>query len=345
MLNTGDPTRNATRNRGQMRDRDFMPNMERGKPATYTGDKKAKMAAKTNKKWVRLATVFAYVVSVSLAAVILAIYYSLIWKPTSGSTPLSGGVDAPLTTAAPSARTTDTSTRRNIISTPQENQSQPESASQDYSWTSSHGRAGDTSETPLQTAENRGPTVTSEDTVLQKHNDSGAEVRYSPPNSAPLMTQSLPTENLEWTPEEAVGTRQETHITYTTDTPNEKVIVNSDATTGIKDNAFEGSGMTLQEERSFSELSKSSAPQMEDRTSALDSQWPVVSATSQSSTLKYTSEHLLLTDTHNDKEDVVDEGSAFLSPDLHNMKDLSSTTDVTGNYQTTTLGSGATSDE
>ncbi|XP_014352259.1 uncharacterized protein LOC106706205 [Latimeria chalumnae] len=64
-----------------MKDKDFMPNMERGKPATYTGDKKAKMAAKTNKKWVRLATVFAYVLSVSLAAIILAVYYSLIWKP------------------------------------------------------------------------------------------------------------------------------------------------------------------------------------------------------------------------------------------------------------------------
>lgn len=63
-----------------------MPNMERGKPATYTGDKKAKMAAKTNKKWVRLATVFAYVLSVSLAAIILAIYYSLIWSPKSSST-------------------------------------------------------------------------------------------------------------------------------------------------------------------------------------------------------------------------------------------------------------------
>ncbi|XP_072553544.1 uncharacterized protein [Salminus brasiliensis] len=68
-----------------MKERDFMPNMERGKPATYTGDKKAKMAAKTNKKWVRLATVFAYVLSVSLAAIILAVYYSLIWKPTSAS--------------------------------------------------------------------------------------------------------------------------------------------------------------------------------------------------------------------------------------------------------------------
>lgn len=73
------------KNRGNMRERDFMPNMERSKPATYTGDKKAKMAAKTNKKWVRLATVFAYVLSVSLAAIILAIYYSLIWKPTSAS--------------------------------------------------------------------------------------------------------------------------------------------------------------------------------------------------------------------------------------------------------------------
>lgn len=73
------------KNRANMRERDFMPNMERGKPATYTGDKKAKMAAKTNKKWVRLATVFAYVLSVSLAAIILAIYYSLIWKPTMGS--------------------------------------------------------------------------------------------------------------------------------------------------------------------------------------------------------------------------------------------------------------------
>lgn len=45
-----------------------------------------------NKKWIRLATVFAYVVAVSLAAVALAIYYSLMWNPSvfdqqqSGST-------------------------------------------------------------------------------------------------------------------------------------------------------------------------------------------------------------------------------------------------------------------
>lgn len=89
------------KNRGNMRERDFMPNMERGKPATYTGDKKAKMAAKTNKKWVRLATVFAYVLSVSLAAIILAIYYSLIWKPTSASSSAGRpGVPEEVTTAA-----------------------------------------------------------------------------------------------------------------------------------------------------------------------------------------------------------------------------------------------------
>ncbi|XP_067847191.1 uncharacterized protein [Heptranchias perlo] len=69
-----------------MRDKDFMPSGDKGKPASFTGDKKAKMAAKTNKKWVRLATVLAYVLSVSLAAIILAVYYSLIWKPVQ-STP------------------------------------------------------------------------------------------------------------------------------------------------------------------------------------------------------------------------------------------------------------------
>ncbi|AWP16676.1 putative transmembrane protein INAFM2 [Scophthalmus maximus] len=88
-----------------MRERDFMPNMERGKPATYTGDKKAKMAAKTNKKWVRLATVFAYVLSVSLAAIILAIYYSLIWKPTSASSAGKPGVQEEVTAAAANTST------------------------------------------------------------------------------------------------------------------------------------------------------------------------------------------------------------------------------------------------
>ena len=49
---------------------------------SFTADKnKTKMAAKTNKKWVRLATVLAYVLAVSLAAIVLATYYSLIWEP------------------------------------------------------------------------------------------------------------------------------------------------------------------------------------------------------------------------------------------------------------------------
>uniref|UniRef100_A0A3Q2WUM9 InaF motif containing 2 n=1 Tax=Haplochromis burtoni TaxID=8153 RepID=A0A3Q2WUM9_HAPBU len=101
-----------------MRERDFMPNMERGKPATYTGDKKAKMAAKTNKKWVRLATVFAYVLSVSLAAIILAIYYSLIWKPTSASS--SGGklvVPTPTANISTNISTNDNMTEWNSTQT------------------------------------------------------------------------------------------------------------------------------------------------------------------------------------------------------------------------------------
>lgn len=52
------------------------------KGPSFTADKsKNKMAAKTNKKWVRLATVLAYVLAVSLAAIVLATYYSLIWEP------------------------------------------------------------------------------------------------------------------------------------------------------------------------------------------------------------------------------------------------------------------------
>lgn len=60
----------------------FRANASGAKGPTFTGDKnRTKMAAKTNKKWVRLATVLAYVLSVSLAAIVLAIYYSLMWKP------------------------------------------------------------------------------------------------------------------------------------------------------------------------------------------------------------------------------------------------------------------------
>ncbi|XP_029984073.1 putative transmembrane protein INAFM2 [Sphaeramia orbicularis] len=52
----------------------------RGRPVTSVVDQKVR-----NQKWVRLATVVSYVLSVSLAAVVLAVYYSLIWKPSPGS--------------------------------------------------------------------------------------------------------------------------------------------------------------------------------------------------------------------------------------------------------------------
>lgn len=77
---------------------------ERGKPATYTGDKKARMAAKTNKKWVRLATVLAYVLSVSLAAIVLAVYYSLIWQPVRGGGGGSASSPGPAAAATSSSQ-------------------------------------------------------------------------------------------------------------------------------------------------------------------------------------------------------------------------------------------------
>lgn len=64
------------------------PGVNGAKRPSYTGERtKSQMAAKTNKKWIRLATVLAYVMAVSLAAVSLAIYYSLMWHP--GNTGLS----------------------------------------------------------------------------------------------------------------------------------------------------------------------------------------------------------------------------------------------------------------
>lgn len=66
------------------------------KGPTFSADKnKTKMAAKSNKKWIRLATVLAYVLAVSLAAIVLALYYSLIWDPKLKTTTI-----APPTTVA-----------------------------------------------------------------------------------------------------------------------------------------------------------------------------------------------------------------------------------------------------
>lgn len=72
------------------------------KAPTYTADKipKAKMGSKTNKKCIRLATVVAYIICVSLAAIILAIYYSLIWRPdikSVGSTPSASATTQSMT--------------------------------------------------------------------------------------------------------------------------------------------------------------------------------------------------------------------------------------------------------
>lgn len=61
--------------------RSNVANAAANKGPTFSADKNKKMAAKTNKKWVRLATVLAYVLAVSLAAIVLAVYYSLIWEP------------------------------------------------------------------------------------------------------------------------------------------------------------------------------------------------------------------------------------------------------------------------
>ncbi|XP_035660269.1 putative transmembrane protein INAFM2 isoform X1 [Branchiostoma floridae] len=81
------------------------------KPPTFTSDKKAKMAAKTNKKWVRLATVFAYVFCVSLAAIVLAIYYSFFWTGTTLQAASGGASSTPAnitntTLASPTAAQT-----------------------------------------------------------------------------------------------------------------------------------------------------------------------------------------------------------------------------------------------
>ena len=94
----------------------FRANAAGAKGPTYTGDKnKTKMAAKTNKKWVRLATVLAYVLSVSLAAIVLAIYYSLMWNPdiklpattmaTQSNSPTAATSDVNMTTVSGAADT------------------------------------------------------------------------------------------------------------------------------------------------------------------------------------------------------------------------------------------------
>jgi len=78
------------------------------KRPSYTGDRsKSKMASKSNKKCVRLATVFAYVLAVSLVAVGLAIYYSLMWTPGKADTrSTTAGFPSPSTSVGESPTST-----------------------------------------------------------------------------------------------------------------------------------------------------------------------------------------------------------------------------------------------
>ncbi|KAG2469350.1 INAM2 protein, partial [Polypterus senegalus] len=48
---------------------------------TYSGDQRSNVTVRANSKWVRIATVLAYFLCVSLAAVILVLYYGLFWNP------------------------------------------------------------------------------------------------------------------------------------------------------------------------------------------------------------------------------------------------------------------------
>lgn len=51
------------------------------------GEPSSKVSKKTgyrHRKWVRLATVLAYILAVSMAAIVLAVYYIFVWDPNSG---------------------------------------------------------------------------------------------------------------------------------------------------------------------------------------------------------------------------------------------------------------------
>ena len=82
--------------------------------------KPKKMPSKTNRKCIRLATVLAYVVSVSLAAVVLAIYYSLVWSPdmkSSAATTASPTVRDPFTVGMPNVTELNDSVTETSMST------------------------------------------------------------------------------------------------------------------------------------------------------------------------------------------------------------------------------------
>lgn len=66
--------------------------------------KESKYEPKQNKKIIRLLTVIAYVISVSMAAIILSLYYVFLWDPQI-KYPIKGK-HAPASTKAPSSEET-----------------------------------------------------------------------------------------------------------------------------------------------------------------------------------------------------------------------------------------------
>lgn len=82
-----------------------------------SGTAASKLQSKASKKWVRFVTVVLYVLSVSLAAIVLAVYYSFLWEPKIRRP--TSLVPAGLSTATPGPpvdpiSTTSTTRRQNI---------------------------------------------------------------------------------------------------------------------------------------------------------------------------------------------------------------------------------------
>lgn len=52
-----------------------------GKPPTYTLQKAARMTARVNTRWVRIASVIAYLLAISAVAFVLVLYYQFFYDP------------------------------------------------------------------------------------------------------------------------------------------------------------------------------------------------------------------------------------------------------------------------
>lgn len=132
--------------------------------------------ANANKKWVRLSTVVLYVLCVSLAAVVLAVYYSLIWKPTTGPGLTRTGTGRPETTisrtAADNADTRPGSThRKNLLKGNSSKTSKSDDVSGDQSVTnrintdSDHVKSGSINSRSTSTASDSNSNLQSTDSL------------------------------------------------------------------------------------------------------------------------------------------------------------------------------------